>query len=104
ADIIVTAQRREQKLQDVPITVSVLSQDAINERGVSGLGDVANQIAGVQFGTVAGAGNITVRGIGTAIESGSGEGSVAVHLDGIFLGQVKAYPMATMDLASIEVL
>ena len=104
SEIIVTAQRREQRLQDVPIAVSVLSEEALAERGINSLGDVAGQVAGMSFGTVAGAGNITVRGIGTAIESGSGEGSVAVHLDGIFLGQVKAYPMSAMDLGSVEVL
>jgi iron complex outermembrane recepter protein len=103
-EIVVTAQKREQNLQDIPISVSALGAADIKERQVSSLADVAAQIAGFQFGEVAGGGQASIRGVGFSLVSGAGEGSVAIHTDGLFLSRPGASTMLQDDIAGIEVL
>ena len=102
--IIVTAQKRAQDIQTVPISISAFDEDTVEERGIDSIADLANQLPGVQFSEFSGSGNVSIRGVGTAIVSGNGENSVAVHLDGIFLSQPKAFAMVQQDIGRIEVL
>jgi iron complex outermembrane receptor protein len=103
-EIIVTAQKREQNLQDIPIAVSAISQDAIEERQIVGLADLATQISGFKFAEIAGGGQASIRGVGFSLVTGIGEGSVAMHSDGLFLSRPGATTMLQDDLAGIEVL
>jgi len=102
--IIVTAQKREQDIQSIPIAISAFDEESIETRGIDSIGDLANQLPGVQFSEFSGSGNVSIRGVGTAIVSGNGENSVAVHVDGIFLSQPKAFAMVQEDIGRIEVL
>ncbi len=81
-DIVVTAQKRVQRLQDVPSAVSVLSADALEAKGASGLGDLAKEVSGLQLlgGSTAGTGKPTIRGISS--------GTDRVALVGIYLDDV----------------
>ena len=103
-EVIVTAQKRSENLQDVPMSVNALSQEQIREQGIEGAADLAMTLPGVKFAQFAGAANISIRGVGTTIVSGSGEGSVALHLDGIFLPSLLEGGMAQQDLGGIELL
>lgn len=103
-EIVVTAQKREQNLQDIPISVSALSASDVQDRQVASLADVAAQIAGFQFGEVAGGGQASIRGVGFSLVSGAGEGSVAIHTDGLFLSRPGASTMLQDDIAGVEVL
>ena len=102
--ITVNAQKREESAQDVPITLNAFTPDIIDERGLDSISDLANQLPGVQFSEFSGSGNVSIRGVGTSIVSGTGENSVAVHIDNIFLTQPKAFTMIQEDLGSVEVL
>lgn len=103
-EVVVTAQKRSENLQDVPMSVNALSQEQIREQGIEGVADLAMTLPGVKFAQFAGAANIAIRGVGTTIVSGSGEGSVALHLDGIFLPSLLEGGMAQQDLGGIELL
>lgn len=103
-EIIVTAQKRSENLQDVPMAVSAFGQEQIREQGIESAADLATVLPGVKFAQFAGTANIAIRGVGTTIVSGSGEGSVALHLDGIFLPSTLEGNMAQEDLGGIEVL
>lgn len=102
--ITVSAQKRDQSLQDIPLSVTALSEELIKDRGLSTIGDIASSLPAVQFSEFSGSGNVSIRGIGTAIVSGAGESSTAMHLDGIFLTQPKAFTMIQQDLARVEIL
>ena len=102
--VTVNAQKREESAQDVPITLNAFTPNQIAERGLDSISDLAGQLPGVQFSEFSGSGNVSIRGVGTAIVSGTGENSVAVHIDNIFLTQPKAFTMIQEDLGSVEVL
>ena len=84
--IIVTATRREMRLQDVPISVSVLSQEQLDRQGVNTFLDFAEQIPSLGFNNEGGPTfqTLSLRGVGVASGGTAGAGSdstVAVYLD-----------------------
>jgi iron complex outermembrane receptor protein len=102
--IVVTAQRREENLQDVPIAASVLSGEELENQGVDGL--VALQFAapGLSVTDISSANILNIRGIGRSavdIELSSG---VVIYRDGVptFPGYFQNEPY--YDIESIEVL
>jgi iron complex outermembrane receptor protein len=103
-EIVVTAQKRAENIQDVPIAISALTGPVIEQRGVRSVDDLQNEIPGFKFGDFAGAGNLSIRGVGTAFVSGAGQSSVAMYVDGVYLSQPKSFGMVQSDLADIEVL
>jgi iron complex outermembrane receptor protein len=103
-EVIVTAQKREQNLQDVPIAINAFGAQAIKDRGIETIADLATLTPGIKFAEFSSSANVAVRGVGTTIVSGTGESSVAVHIDGVYLMQPQAYTMVQEDLGSIEVL
>lgn len=103
-EVIVTAQKRSQNLQDVPISITALSEEAIDERNITSLTDIANQTPGLEFGEAAIGTSITIRGVGLSLVTGAGENSVAVHLDGVYLSRPGALSLSYEDLGGIEVL
>lgn len=103
-EVVVTAQRRSENIINVPMTVNAFSQSQIAARGIANLTDLSVQAPGLRFSEFANAGNISVRGVGTAFVSGNGESSVALYLDGVFIPQAKALGLGQFDLGGIEVL
>lgn len=103
-EVVVTAQKRSENLQDVPLSVSAIGAEAIEERQIASFEDLANQIAGFKFGDVAGVGQASIRGVGFSLVTGTGEGSVAIHSDGLFLSRPGALTMLQQDIAGVEVL
>ncbi len=80
-DIIVTARKREESVQDVPIAINVLSAAAIERKNIDGPGDVANQTPGLTFdvGLVPSDTRISIRGL----QATRGRPNVAILVDGI---------------------
>lgn len=103
-EIIVTAQKRAQNIQDVPATINAFGSEMIRDRQISSLQDLQTQVAGLKFDPVAGVSNISIRGLGTSFTTGAGENSAAVHLDGIYISSSRAAGIGQMDLGNIEVL
>ncbi|MFT3975765.1 MAG: TonB-dependent receptor [Sphingomonas bacterium] len=103
ADIVVTAQKRSENLQKVPLSVSVVNGDELASRGVLKASDIANAIPGVNTQGV-NSPAIFVRGIGTSNASITGDQGVAIHLDGVFQPRPTAFSAGMLDVARIEVL
>ena len=87
-EIIVTAQRREQRLQDVPIAVSVVGEQALKSSNVTGLTDLQFLTPGVTFNTNFNA-SFLVRGVGTSSLLMTAEQSVGVVIDDVVQGIVE---------------
>jgi len=100
-EVIVTAQKRSESLQDVPVAVTAFSADTIQEAGISDTSDLAvmtpslNANAnGSPFTT-----RLSIRGIGTSQSDPALEPSVGMFVDGVFLGRSG---LGTADLTDIE--
>lgn len=105
-EIVVTAQKREQNLQDVPVAVTAISGDALISRNVSTVSDlprVAPSLTVTQ-GNVPTNNSINLRGIGTTAFSTGIEPSVAVIVDDVALLQQAQAFTGLSDIARIEVL
>ena len=103
-DIIVTAQKRSERLQDVPIAIDAFSTDSIEAKRLDSIEALARNVPGLTFSDTAGVGLIALRGIGFSVNTGNGENAVAVHRDGIYISPTGASNMLQEDLGSVEVL
>ncbi|SLK08769.1 Outer membrane receptor proteins, mostly Fe transport [Novosphingobium mathurense] len=115
-EIVVTAQKREQRLMDVPISISAYSQEALDKRGIKDISDVAAATPGLNFGSTGVYNRVTIRGISTGARGGSqgvGSSTTAIYVDDIPIqarpigGGAGVYTSATpkiFDLERVEVL
>ncbi len=102
-EIIVTATKREESLQDVPVAVSVMTGDKVNEQGAFSLEDIVQFLPNVDITETSGSEKLFIRGIGTYGNSGF-EQSVGTFVDGIYRGRGQASRAALLDLERVEVL
>ncbi|MFD1612336.1 TonB-dependent receptor [Sphingomonas tabacisoli] len=103
-DIIVTATRRAERLQDVPVAVSAITGDQLAEAGFKDLTDIQYQFSGVQFGTSPNDAGFRLRGVGTAggFNSAS-EQNVGTVVDNVVIPF--GNPVSSLgDLERVEVL
>ena len=105
-EIVVTAQKREESVQDVPIAVSVLSEEKIETAHAVGLEGLQQLIPSVSFrkGNTNRNSTVVVRGIGTISFSTAAEPSVSTVVDGVVLGRSGQAFTDLYDLERIEVL
>ena len=105
-EVIVTAQKRAESLQDVPVAVTAISGDKIVEAGILDLQDLTNYVPNVvMFNSPGGGspGRIYIRGIGSGNNSAF-EQSVGSFVDGIYAGRTRQFLVPFLDVASVEVL
>lgn len=102
-DIVVTALRRDQRLQDAPAAVSVLTADTIETAGVKSLTDVSKLVPSLRFesGLRPGVPSISLRGI-SAVQGGDAPFSVVV--DGVQVPFLELVNQDLLDVAGVELL
>ena len=104
-EIIVTARKREENVQDVPISVSAFSAETIEATRMQGLTDIAirtpNFLIGQQGPT---APELTIRGIGSTDRESGSDRSVVVFADEVYIGRTGASTFDLFDLERVEVL
>jgi len=106
-EIIVTATRREARLQDVPQAISVFTEQMMTDVGATGFNDLVDHIAGIEYRTPqAGKGEIAMRGIAPQGGVPGGPGSpVGLYLDELPLTMAGMFPdIKSFDVKRIEVL
>lgn len=103
-DIVVTAQRREQRLQDVPISITAISASSLEKAGVTGTLQLQTLAPSLHIDVAGPVANIYVRGIGTGATDIGSEGSVAVYIDGVYQPNPVANVMEFNGVERIEVL
>lgn len=106
-EIVVTAQKREQRLQDVPIAVTALTADALQANRITNVGDLSGLAPGLTVAPVSGAARIpsfTLRGaVGNASVAGS-DRQVAMYLDGVYISAARGGIFELPDVQRIELL
>ncbi|WP_312146442.1 TonB-dependent receptor [Brevundimonas sp.] len=105
-DIIVTAQKREQNLQDVPIVVTTLSQEALDGAGVRDIKDLQILTPGMTVTSTQSEASTTarIRGVGTVGDNPGLESSVGVVIDGVYRSRNGVGFGDLGELSRIEVL
>jgi iron complex outermembrane receptor protein len=109
-EIIVTAQRRERPLQDVPISISVFANAEIESLKLTNIAGVARYTPNVVWDqSFLGAGNFSavfIRGIGQSASffEGSADPAVGVYLDGVYIGRAIGSVLGVHDVDQVELL
>lgn len=103
-EIVVTAQKRVENLQDVPIAITAVTGDSIRSAGISKMEDLAPSIPNFQFAeAVSGSDNMFMRGIGSGPNFGF-EQAVGQVVDGFFFGRSRFGRATFLDVERVEVL
>ncbi|HWW66118.1 MAG TPA: TonB-dependent receptor [Sphingomonadaceae bacterium] len=103
ADIVVTAQRRVENLQDVPIAATALDTTELAAKGVTRLNDLQSASPSLSITDAAITSAVNIRGIGLASNSPNVTAGVATYVDGLFQPPI-VQANSFYDLASVEVL
>jgi iron complex outermembrane recepter protein len=106
ADIVVTAQLREERLQEVPVAITVLDGDALDQQGRVNLEGAVNLVPSFNFlksGTTLNQ-SLFLRGVGTATFSIAGEPSVSTVVDGVVFSRSGEAFQDLVDIERLEVL
>lgn len=104
SEIVVTAQKREQKLQDVAGSITALGSEQLEDAGLGSVADITARVPGVDFGFSLGGSFVTIRGIGVGVDTGVAEPNTAIYVDGIYLPRTTIQQLNPIDLERVEVL
>ena len=102
--ILVTAQRREQALQDVTASVVAVGADRLEESQINNLQDLQTVVPSVNFGNDFNQAKIFIRGVGANTSTTGNATGVALHVDGAVVSRAEAQLTSLFDLERVEVL
>lgn len=104
-ELVVTAQKREEAIQDVPIAVSAFSQDSLEKAKIDGGPNLQLAIPNVAFskGNFTGF-NFQIRGVGSKLVAASGDAGTGIHLNNVPLTASNLFEAEFYDVERVEVL
>ena len=106
-EIIVTAQKRAESLQDTPISIAAVSARDLENNGINDLTDLQSEVPNLQVTphpNSATTAKIFLRGVGNNDDQVTQDPSVAVYLDGVYVARNQGLAMEVAELERIEVL
>ena len=101
-EVVVTATRRQQSLQDIPIAITALSGEDIERARVNGFADMQSLVPGLQVNRNNAVLAFTMRGVGSNFRVQGVDTTIALHTDGIYLSNGFAAQAAFFDVERIE--
>ena len=104
-EIIVTARKRQEALQDTPVAISALSAQALKDAGISNIRDLQQHVPGLNF-SEQGSKNpsIFIRGVGQRESNTALDPGVGVYINNIYIARTDGQLLDTLDTESIQVL
>ncbi len=108
--IVVTARRREEDLQTIPVSISAFSVDALEERTMEEVSDLADFTPNMEFATTGALGGSSsdatayIRGIGQISVELFSDPGVGIYVDGVYLARAQGAVFDLVDLERVEVL
>jgi iron complex outermembrane recepter protein len=103
-EIVVTAQRRQERAVDVPITITSLSAETLATANVQQLSDISKITPGLRFDAQGTFVQPTIRGVGTAVTTSGGGPNVGIYVDGFYVANPEAGSFDLMRIQSVQVL
>jgi iron complex outermembrane recepter protein len=101
--VVVSAQGRTQRLQDVPVSVSVASGEMLEKSDLRNLEEVSARLPDVKISTAPVSDFVTIRGVGSSLNPGF-EQSVGTFVDGVYRGRSRSTRAALFDIDRVEIL
>lgn len=102
-EVVVTATKREASLQDVPISVGVVTGEFIDTFDIRDMSDLQNFVPGLQVQQTFGSWAVRIRGLGSGITNLAFDSSVPVYIDDVYCGRGKCLESAFLDMERLEV-
>ena len=104
-EIVVTVQRREQSLMDVPVAVSAISGAQIEAAGIKDMFDLQQNVAGLIVGQsqTSTSTNFSIRGVGSTANNFGVESSVGMYVDGVYRSRQSSLVNDLADIETVEV-
>ncbi len=103
-EIVVTAQKRAENLQDTPIAISAVTGDTIEKLNIDDIGAIAAANPSLVYSEAGGEAQLYIRGIGSNIFSVGVDQSVATHIDGVYTGRANMGLTQFLDIDRVEIL
>jgi iron complex outermembrane receptor protein len=106
-EVIVTAEKREESLQDVPISIAAFSEDKLEKLGITDIKALASNVPNVVVSEFTGAATsirLFMRGVGQNDVQVTQDPSVALYMDGVYIGSSVGTAFESADMQRIEVL
>lgn len=104
-EVVVTAQKRAERLIEVPISISTISAESIQQTGIKELKEMGDLTPNLQVSQSSDFNSrITIRGVGADSRNIGFDSRVGVYLDGVYMGQSPAANQGLVDLEQVEVL
>ena len=104
SEVVVTAQRRAERIQDVPITVAAISADQMRAAGVESVQDLTTVVPGLQVGDAVGFATPHLRGVGSTALAPGVESPIAIYVDGVYYASTTSSLFDFVDVDNVEVL
>jgi iron complex outermembrane receptor protein len=102
-DIVVTAQRRDEKLQTVPISITALTPQDIRRAGVNDVSRLEQVTPGFTFGRSGSDARPSIRGVRTETVNATNDPSIGFYLDGVYQSRAQQALIPLVDIARVEV-
>lgn len=102
-EMIITARKRFETVQDVPVSVAAMGEIKLQEANIDNLEELSFYMPNVTISKAGSDDNVFIRGVGSGVNLGF-ERSVGTYLDGVYLGRGKQSRAAFLDLQRVEVL
>ncbi len=104
-EVLVTAERRSESVQDVPLSVAAIGGSDVRTGKITGMNDVALKAPGLAFNQFnVGEPRVYIRGIGNSSDSAGSDQAVGIFLDEVYIGRTGGVSQELFDLDRIEVL
>src|ERR1700722_1274670 len=105
-EVVVTAQRRSENLQAVPVSATVFTASDIEDIGAASIRNLADKIPNFSYTDTTSLSNpfITIRGIFSNVYNAGVEAGFGSYIDGVYTGRTAAFDTDTADIAQLEVL
>jgi iron complex outermembrane receptor protein len=106
-EVVVTARKREESLQETPVAVSAFTGESLEELGIRDISDLTKVVPNVDMysgnGTT-GSGNVFIRGVGARNTGVNFDSGVGIYVDGVYVSRADGAILDNVDVQSVQVL
>lgn len=103
-EVVVTARRREESLQETPVAVTAFGEDEMRASQISGVADLSARVPGLTRREGRKEGDLAIRGVGQRVRGANADPAVGVYVDNVFIPRSDSQLVDAINLQSIQVL